>query len=84
MSPVEETSTVVEELFCSRTVSYYHQPVGIVVANSHLLALQAAEKVKVFFDRPKEKPLLSIVDVLNANAKERIKVLTTVVASKKG
>lgn len=74
----------VEELFCSGKVAYYYQPIGIVVANKQELALQAANKVKVYFTSPKTKPLITIQDVLNANAKERILEQTTVVASKTG
>lgn len=75
---------VAEELFCSETVKFYSQPIGIIVASSNALALEAASKVKVYYRLPKDKPLLNIQDVLKANAKERITHLTTVVPSKKG
>lgn len=75
---------VPEELFCSGTVKYYHQPIGIVVANNQTLAWQAAERVKVYYSAPSVQPLVTIKDVLEANAKDRITHQTTVVASKKG
>lgn len=82
--PASGGMTVPEELFCSGTVKYYHQPVGIVVANNQTLAWQAAGRVKVYYSTPSLQPLVSIKDVLKANAKDRITHQTTIVASKKG
>lgn len=82
--PPKTIGRVVEELFCSGTVRYYHQPVGIVVATSQLIAQEAASKVKIFYTTPKNKPLLTIQDVLTAKATDRITVLTTVTATSKG
>lgn len=73
-----------EKLFCTGTVQFYHQPIGIIVANSNNLAQQAASKVKIYYTTSKDKPLLTIQEVLEANAKDRITHQSTVVASKKG
>lgn len=75
---------VPEELFCSGTVKFYSQPIGIIVANSQRLALNAASKVKVYYSTPETKPLLNIQDVLNNKATDRITHQTSIVASKKG
>lgn len=84
ITPAIAGYVVVEELFCSGTVKYYHQPIGIIVANDQMLAVQAASKVKVFYTAAEKKPVLTIQEVLNANAKDRIKEQTTIVASGKG
>lgn len=76
--------TVVEHLFCTGTVLFFHQPVGIVVANDEFLAIEAAKKVKIYYSTPPQKPLLSIKDVLKAKANDRITDQTTVVASRTG
>ncbi|XP_050301532.1 xanthine dehydrogenase/oxidase-like [Anthonomus grandis grandis] len=73
-----------EELLCSGTVQYYNQPIGIVVANSHNTAMEAAKLVKVEFKRPATKPLLTPMELLAANKKDRIKHETSVVPKKTG
>lgn len=76
--------TVVEELFCSGKVLYFHQPVGMIVADKSWTAIQAAKKVKIYYSDPMSKPLLNVPDVLNAKATDRITPQTTVVAKTKG
>lgn len=61
-----------EELFCDGVVKYYSQPVGIVIANSQALADKASELVEVTYDESKQKPLLTIRDILKADAKDKI------------
>lgn len=82
--PAKAGFVVAEELFCNGTVKYFHQPVGIVVAKSNEVALKAAEKVKIYYSSPNDKPLLTIQQVLQENATDKITHQTTVVASKKG
>lgn len=82
--PLADNYPVVEELFCSGTVKYYDQPIGIVVAKSFLLARQGASKVKVYFNIPKEKPLLTVQQVLKAKATSRITHQSTISPTKKG
>lgn len=84
LTPTHLGFQVPELLFCTGTVQHYHQPVGLIVATSDYLAMEAAEQVKVYFDPPQEKPLITIQDVLNANAKDRIVEETTVVAKRTG
>lgn len=85
MAPVIPAVSIKEELFCSGKVQYYDQPVGIVVANNHQVALEAAKKVSIYYSPPLDKPLLTVPEVLNAaDAKERIEPKTTVKATKKG
>lgn len=73
-----------EELFCSGKVLYYHQPVGIIIANETWVGMQATSKVKIYYSTPTETPLLNIPDVLKAKATDRIKVTKTFVATRKG
>lgn len=82
--PSQMTFTMAEELFCSGTVKYYDQPVGFIVADDPKIAEIAASKVKVYYSYPQEKPLITIQEVLNANATDRITDAYTIVAKKKG
>lgn len=84
MPPAIEANIVVEELFCSGTVKYYDQPVGVVVASSYAIARKAVDKVKIYFDPPKQKPLVTVRDVLKAGATNRVNVLDEIKASKTG
>ncbi|KAJ8949770.1 hypothetical protein NQ318_018999 [Aromia moschata] len=70
--------TVQEEIFCSGVVQYYHQPIGIIVADNHDVAVAAAELVEVSYSTPTHKPLLTTRDVLRAGATDRIHHETTV------
>ncbi|KAB0801417.1 hypothetical protein PPYR_05771 [Photinus pyralis] len=63
-----------EEIFCSGHVEYYHQPIGMIVANSQYIAEKAAELVNVTYKRSSEKPLLTIRDILSNNRSDRIKL----------
>ncbi|XP_074027296.1 uncharacterized protein isoform X2 [Leptinotarsa decemlineata] len=75
---------VQEELFCSGTVQYYHQPVGIIVANDNTLAWKAAELVNVNCSPPKTRPFLDVKDVVNNNIMNRISHQTTFLPKSKG
>ncbi|XP_013192300.1 uncharacterized protein LOC106136327 isoform X2 [Amyelois transitella] len=59
-----------EEILASNHVSYYGQPIGIVAAVTHKLAIAAAELVKVHYKNV-AKPVLSIKDALAAPDKDR-------------
>ncbi|PZC72656.1 hypothetical protein B5X24_HaOG210767 [Helicoverpa armigera] len=48
-----------EEVLCSGTVKYYHQPLGIVVANSQHIAIRATSLVKVTYNNVKT-PVIDI------------------------
>lgn len=48
-----------EEVFCSDEVSYYNQPLGMIVAESTALAERAATKVKVTYKNV-TKPVIDI------------------------
>ncbi|XP_049875014.1 uncharacterized protein LOC126373077 isoform X1 [Pectinophora gossypiella] len=60
-----------EEIFASKQISYYGQPLGIVAAITHKLALKAADLVKVFYKKSEAKPVLNIKDALAAPDKDR-------------
>lgn len=82
--PKEEGFTVDEEIFCSGKVQYYFQPVGIIVAKSHKAALAAADLIQIIYKTPDQKPLLTVRDILKANAKEKIVHEQTVTPTRKG
>lgn len=66
-----EYSPSEEELFCSGKILYAGQVIGIIVAESQELANRAALKVKITYTN-KQKPLLNVRDVLQANDVSRI------------
>lgn len=65
-------SGITEELFCSGTVRYYNQPIGLIVAKSQRAAELGAKKVKVTFQESSQKPLLKIRDILSTQNYERL------------
>nr|CAI5857536.1 unnamed protein product [Callosobruchus analis] len=78
------TLPVREELFCSGRVQYYYQPIGLIVADSQETALKAAEMVKIKYTAPTETTFLNVKQVVEANAKNRMKHNTNFVPKKKG
>ncbi|KAF2900359.1 hypothetical protein ILUMI_05828 [Ignelater luminosus] len=74
---------VPEELFCSGVVKYYFQPLGIIVADTQELADTAANMVEVKY-RSGAKPFLSIRQILEAGATDRIHEEASLKASQKG
>jgi len=61
------------QIFCSGDIKYAGQPFGLVVANSHHLAHQAALKVKVEYSNV-QKPLIDLREVIASGDKTRIRV----------
>ena len=61
------------QLFCSGDITHAGQPFGLVVANSHHLAHQAALKVKVEYSNVR-KPHIDMREVIASGDKTRIKV----------
>ncbi|CAH0625260.1 unnamed protein product [Chrysodeixis includens] len=53
---------VPEEVFAEKTVKYYDQPIGLIVAETERLANRAALLVKVNYRVDKRKPILTIND----------------------
>ncbi|KAL1516706.1 hypothetical protein ABEB36_000583 [Hypothenemus hampei] len=72
-----------EEVFCSGTIRYYYQPVGIIVANTHALAKSAALKVVISTTPPIRRPVLSVAQVLAENLTDRVTHLTSFVPKRK-
>lgn len=83
-TPKEANLPFDEEIFCSGTVLYYSQPIGIIVAKSQKIANEAAELVEVTYEISKIDPFLNARDVLRANAKDRITHHMTVKPKRKG
>jgi xanthine dehydrogenase/oxidase len=74
-----------EILFAENDILYSGQPVGVIVAETHNLANEAAKLVEIEYSEPnKRKPVLSIEDALAANDKSRIQHSMNVPAQKKG
>lgn len=82
--PKEEGFSVDEEIFCSGKVQYYFQPVGVVVAKTHEVAVAAADLVQITYKTSDQKPLLTVRDVLKADAKKKIIHEQTVTPTRKG
>ncbi|XP_013162076.1 PREDICTED: indole-3-acetaldehyde oxidase-like [Papilio xuthus] len=61
---------VVEEILASKRVSYYGQPIGLIVAGNQKLAIKAAELVQVKYKKIAD-PVLTISDVLVAPDKDK-------------
>lgn len=75
--------TIEEEVFCSGTVRYYHQPVGLIVAVTRKIAHEAANMVKISY-RPGPRPYTTIRQILQSNITSRINNEMTVRATSKG
>ncbi|KAM3958780.1 uncharacterized protein ACR2FA_007186 [Aphomia sociella] len=60
-----------EEILASTRVQYYGQPVGLILAISHNLAVSAARLVKVYYKNKNAMVVLSIKDALVAPDKDR-------------
>lgn len=82
--PKEEGFMVDEEIFCSGKVRYYFQPVGVIVAKTHETALAAADLVEIAYKTTDQKPLLTVRDILKANAKDKIIHEQTITPTRKG
>lgn len=82
--PKEEGFEVDEEIFCSGKVQYYFQPVGVIVARNHEAATAAADLVQITYKTTEQKPLLTVRDILKANAKNKIIHEQTVTPKRKG
>lgn len=82
--PKELGFEVDEEIFCSGRVQYYFQPVGVVVAKTHETALAAADLVEITYKNADTKPLLTVRDIIRANAKDKIVHEQTVTPTRKG
>lgn len=76
--------TKYEELFCSGTVLFHSQPIGVIVAVTHNLAQKAADMVEISYSEGKEKPLYTIRQILNANATQKIIHEKTISPKRKG
>ncbi|CAK1542922.1 unnamed protein product [Leptosia nina] len=55
-----------EEILPRKRVSFYGQPIALIAATNHKLALKAAELVKVVYKESKNKPVLNVQDALAA------------------
>ncbi|KAI5646230.1 aldehyde oxidase and xanthine dehydrogenase, a/b hammerhead domain-containing protein [Phthorimaea operculella] len=74
-----------EEILAAKKISYYGQPIALVAAVTQRLALEAAELVKVTYNKSDAKPVLSIKDALAAPDKDRrIREEVSVKAKNKG
>lgn len=74
--PEEVLGSVVEEVFCSGKVKYYHQVVGLIVAESEEIARDAARTVLVNFEKG-AKPLLTVPEILADPEKSKTKIKQT-------
>ncbi|KOC64413.1 Aldehyde oxidase 2 [Habropoda laboriosa] len=74
-----------EVLFADQHIEYAGQPVGVIVATTQLLAINATQKVIVSYaDAAPEKALLTIEDVIAKNDESRLLQSGSVVPETKG
>ncbi|XP_037300936.1 indole-3-acetaldehyde oxidase-like [Manduca sexta] len=74
-----------EEILASKKISYYGQPIGVIAATSHRLALAAAELVKVRYIQSKAKPVLTVREALVAPDKDkRIRQEAAIIPQRRG
>ncbi|XP_015433474.1 PREDICTED: indole-3-acetaldehyde oxidase-like [Dufourea novaeangliae] len=74
-----------EVLFADTRIEYAGQPVGIIVAETHAIANEAAEKVNIsYIDVLEENTVMSIEQVLASNDQSRLMQTATLKAQKKG
>lgn len=71
-TPNEANFPKEETLFCNGTVEYYHQPIGIIVAETEEMALRAALMVKVVYTPGTKPPLLTVRDMIKAGAADKL------------
>lgn len=61
-----------EQILCSARVKYYGEPAGIIVADKEKTANKAAKLVKIIYSSMnKNKPLISIADVMTSPEKDQ-------------
>ncbi|XP_075976602.1 uncharacterized protein LOC142976904 isoform X2 [Anticarsia gemmatalis] len=60
-----------EEIFVTSSILHYGQPLGVIVANSRRLALEAAKLVRVKYKKLDVKPVLCVRDALAAPDKDK-------------
>lgn len=74
-----------EILFVEKDVLYAGQPVGVIVAETHNLANEAAKLVKIKYSEPlKRKPVLSIEDAIATQDDTRFMVGGAIPRQKRG
>lgn len=71
-------------MFADKNIEYAGQPVGVIVAKSHLLANKAAKLVTINYDPNPPKPLITIQDVVNSKIPSRIVHSVDIPAKGKG
>lgn len=70
------------QVFCSGVIKYAGQPVGIIVAKTHDLAIKAAKMVKIGYTNEK-KPLLTVKEVLASGDTSRLLLAGSITPTKK-
>ncbi|XP_018394484.1 PREDICTED: xanthine dehydrogenase/oxidase-like [Cyphomyrmex costatus] len=87
ISAASELTSLPEDelLFAEEDVLYAGQPIGVIVAEMHNLANEAAKLVQIkYTESPKTKPIITIEDAINANDKTRIRESVNIPAKRKG
>ncbi|XP_018360424.1 PREDICTED: LOW QUALITY PROTEIN: xanthine dehydrogenase-like [Trachymyrmex cornetzi] len=87
ISAVSKLTSLPEDelLFAEKDVLYAGQPVGVIVAETHSLANEAAKLVQIIYKEPlKTKPVISIEDALNSQDNTRIRESANIPAKRKG
>lgn len=73
------------QLFADGSVTHAGQAIGIICAETQLLAYEAAKMVKVSYtDVAKEKPIITCQDAIDSGDDSRIQEMAIVPATRKG
>lgn len=76
-------NTIFEELFCSGTIRYYYQPVGLIVAVNRDIGKKASNLVQITYS-PGATPYFDIRQILNENVTSRIHHERSINATSRG
>jgi xanthine dehydrogenase molybdopterin-binding subunit B len=70
---MQKQNTFFSQLFADKEITFAGQVYGMIVATSQKMAEYAASKVKIVYSNgPRQKPMITIRDVLASNDKTRV------------
>ncbi|KAG5312449.1 XDH dehydrogenase, partial [Acromyrmex insinuator] len=73
-----------ELLFAEKDILYAGQPIGVIVAETHNIANEAAKLVEIIYSERIKNPMISIEDVLDVKDETRIRQSVTIPTKRKG
>ncbi|KAG5332878.1 XDH dehydrogenase, partial [Acromyrmex heyeri] len=73
-----------ELLFAEKDILYAGQPIGVIVAETHNIANEAAKLVEITYSDRMKNPVISIEDALDVGDETRIRQSVTIPTKRKG